>query len=55
MYHMQEKCTKNQLNQENVRLHQHIGSRCYIAQAHVVVRNETIMCKITIIETKFLF
>jgi hypothetical protein len=55
MYHMQEKCTKNQLNRENVRLHQRTGSRCYIAQAHVVVRNETIMCMITILETMFLF
>ena len=45
MYHMQEKCTKNQLNRENVRLHQRTGSRCYIAQAHVVVRNETIWKK----------
>ncbi|XP_020404935.1 uncharacterized protein [Zea mays] len=38
-----EKCTKNQLNRENVRLHQRTGSRCYIAQAHVVDDMEGIM------------
>lgn len=37
--HVQDKCAKNQLNREKVKFQQRTGSRSYIAQAYVVVRN----------------
>jgi hypothetical protein len=36
---LQEKCSKNKINHEKVQFQQRTGSRCYIAQAHLAVRN----------------